>query len=217
MRANRLAACSIALTVLAASWALGGLPGSKHDFSGRSWMPNGETCVICHGPHNGGAPAEAFLLFNHQQTAAVYQVYGSASLRSAVPQPGGSSRLCLACHDGTVRLDAYGGRVGTEYCGRIIGTDLRAVHPVSIVYNDALVASVNHLKSPSAPSGFGGSIASDLLRGGKMQCASCHEPHNRYPNEGKFLRKRDRNGTQGLCGACHTRQPPGSLNMGRWD
>lgn len=217
MKRSRLAASSAALILGAASWALGGLPGSKHDFSGRSWMPNGEMCVICHGPHNGGEPPGAFLLFNHQQTGAAYQVYASATLSSTVPQPDGSSRVCLSCHDGTVRLDAFGGSFGTEYCGRIVGTDLRSLHPLSIVYNDALAASVDHLKSPSAPSGFGRSITVDLLRGGKMQCASCHEPHNRYPDNGKFLRKRDRNGTLGLCGVCHTKQPPGSLSMGRWN
>jgi hypothetical protein len=76
--------------------------------------------------------------------------------------------------------------------------------------------AAGHLKSPSAPSGFGRTIALDLLRGGKMQCASCHEPHNRF-GLNKFLRRMDRNGAAGLCGLCHTSRPPGSLDMGRWD
>lgn len=211
------AGLTAAVLCAAAPLCLGGLPGSKHDFSGRSWMPDGQICVICHGPHNGAAPLGTGLLWNHTETSAVYQIYRSDTLRASAGQPDGSSRLCLSCHDGTARLDSFGGQAGSEFCGRIIGTDLRSVHPISFVYDDALAASVAHLKSPSAASGFGGTIASDLLRGGKMQCSSCHEPHNRYPNEGRFLRKRDRNGTQGLCGVCHTSKPPGSLAMGRWE
>lgn len=193
------------------------IQGSRHDFSGRSWMPpDGQICVLCHGPHGGAVPSGAGLLWNHRETAAVYQVYRSATLKAAVGQPDGSSRLCLSCHDGTVMLDAYAARGGTEYCGRIIGTDLRRIHPLSMVYDDALAVAAGHLKSPSAPSGLGRTIALDLLRGGKMQCASCHEPHNRY-GQNKFLRRGDRNGAAGLCGICHTSRPPGSLDMGRWD
>ena len=194
-----------------------GIPGSKHDFSGRSWMPDGQICVICHTPHNAAAPSGAGLLWNHRQTVAQFLPYTSATLKAAVGQPDGSARLCLNCHDGTVMLDAFENRAGSELCGRIIGTDLRRVHPLSFVYDDALAVAAGHLKSPSiTPSGFGGTISSDLLRGGKMQCSSCHEPHARYSN-GKLLRKNDRNGTAGLCGICHTSRPPGSIDMGRWD
>lgn len=194
-----------------------GIPGSKHDFSGRGWTADGQICVLCHTPHNGAVAAGASLLWNHRQTVAQFRPYASSTLKASVGQPDGSARLCLNCHDGTVPLDAFGDRAGSEMCGRIIGTDLRRVHPISFIYDDALAVAAGHLKSPSnAPSGFGGTIASDLLRGGKMQCASCHEPHARYSN-GKFLRKPDRNGTSGLCGVCHTRLPPGSIDMGRWD
>lgn len=203
-----------AVMALSPAWPSGGLPGSKHDFSDKPWMPNREMCVLCHAPHNGAAPAGAGLLWNHRQTSALFIPYTSSTLKASVGQPDGSSRLCLSCHDGTVPLDAFGSRAGTELCGKIIGTDLRQVHPLSFVYDDALAVAAGHLKPPSStPSGFGGTIATDLLRGSKMQCSSCHEPHNRF-GISKFLRAP--NGKDNLCAICHSQRPPGSINMGGW-
>ncbi len=196
---------------------MGGIVGTKHDFSIESWMPNGEICIICHTPHNSKPNAGAGLIWNHEETTAVFTPYSSNTLKATVGQPDGSSRLCLSCHDGTVPLDAFGERSGTEMCGRLVGTDLRDIHPLSFVYDDALAVAAGHLRLPSsAPSTFGGTIDEDLLRDGKFQCASCHEPHNRHNRE-KFLRKDDRDEQDGLCGICHTSEPPGEIDMGRYD
>lgn len=209
------------LALLAPLWAAvrvdGGIAGTKHDFSGKGYMTNQQICQICHGPHNDQSTGMTGLLWNHWLSNPTYTPYSSTSLKATVGQPGGTSRLCLSCHDGTVAVDSFGTRTGSDICGKLVGTDLRRIHPLSFVYNDALAVSTNHLKMPtSAPSGLGGTIAADLLRNGKFECTSCHEPHNRF-NQNLFLIKRDRNGTSGLCGLCHTKQPPGSIDMGRWN
>ena len=70
-------------------------------------------CVFCHTPHaaNDKAPPP---LWNRKLSGATYRPYESSSfdagkrvgwLESAGRgQPGGASKLCLSCHDGTVAL-----------------------------------------------------------------------------------------------------------------
>lgn len=137
-----------------------------------------QVCVFCHTPHNA-APTSSTPGFNkplwNRATNTGYTRYTSASLDATangyIDQPGGSSLLCLSCHDGTVALGevrvlpkntgtpstntsitmdggittmpaGYGANTGYT---RIIGKDLSNDHPISITYDDTLAINDGEL------------------------------------------------------------------------
>ncbi|MDP3980441.1 MAG: cytochrome c3 family protein [Chlamydiota bacterium] len=195
----------------------GGIANSEHDFSGKPWVNKKSACVVCHSLESGRSKNSNDMTWTHELSSANYFTYSSQTLKSSLRQPEGVSLFCLSCHDGTVAIDAYGGRHGSEKTRKTLGTDLSKIHPVSFIYNDALAVMSGHLKRPSkSPSGLGGSIEEDLLKKGKMECTSCHDTHNRFYEENMLIR-RDRGGSMGLCGICHTSVPPGEIKMGHWE
>jgi predicted CXXCH cytochrome family protein len=133
-----------------------------------------------------------------------YIVYSSATLKAVVGQPNGSSRLCLSCHDGTVALGSVSSfttpiqmqnGVTTMPSGSgNLGTDLSGDHPISFVYNSALVAQDPTLNDPTTLTG-----PAKLDATGQMQCDSCHNPHD--DQFGNFL-VMDNSGSA-LCLVCH--------------
>lgn len=158
-----------------------GLKNTHHDFHSAAWNPNGEYCLPCHTPHNANQIVPDSPLWNHQVTTAVYNVYASSSLDATMGQPSGVSKLCLSCHDGTVAVDSHSGiTTGTRFIlnSAKTGTALTNDHPISFTYDGALAAVDNELYDPSITmSGLGGTIEQDLLRNGKLECTSCHDPH----------------------------------------
>lgn len=158
-------------------------PGEIRSFS------ETQVCKFCHVPHNAVVPAP---LWGHTLSVAQYQVpelRGGQKFRAPAPQPDGSSRLCLSCHDGTVALGDVAGVAGPIAMagsthlvpGRkgFLGTDLSGSHPVSFVITE----SVN----PADSTGDMGmrplsAIQADpvvkLDGRGKMQCTTCHDPHS---------------------------------------
>src|SRR5436853_7285996 len=161
-----------------------------------------EICIFCHTPHRATA---AQPLWNHTLSEATYTPYNSSTIKAAVGQPTGASKLCLSCHDGTVALGMVNSRstpiqmrngVATLPAGSArIGTDLSDDHPVSFTYDSALVTANGQLRDPSS---LNQKVRLD--HNNQMQCTSCHDPHN---NEfGKFLVKN--NYASGLCVECHT-------------
>ncbi|RJQ46480.1 MAG: cytochrome C [Nitrospiraceae bacterium] len=193
-----------------------GILNSPHDFSAAAWNSTGEICVTCHTPHDGGRASNAAgMLWNHDLSAATYTMYDSAlssSLDGAVDaQPTGVAKLCLACHDGTVALEAFG--KNTAVTTTSVPTyaeiprlddngneDLRGTHPISIVYDD--VADVNLNIAASTPIGTSGVIADVLDVGGKLQCHSCHDVHDQEAVAGTAL-LRVSNAASALCLTCH--------------
>jgi Doubled CXXCH motif (Paired_CXXCH_1) len=141
-----------------------------------------EVCVFCHTPHGasqqdqGGLALRAPLWNRRVPDGATYTPYTSASLDAQTivdglnAQPGGSSKLCLSCHDGTLAIgnvNVLNGKVnasipmtgtgpgGTMPPGegvqsgftRFLGTDLRNDHPISLTYNSALAARDGELRA----------------------------------------------------------------------
>ena len=95
-----------------------------------------------------------------QLPVSAYTVYSSTSLQAIPGQPTGSSKLCLSCHDGTIAAgerslarpaDRDVGGITTLPPGRSnLGTDLSDDHPISFLYDDALVARATKLHSPKS-------------------------------------------------------------------
>ena len=153
-----------------------------------------EVCVFCHTPHGatqqdqGGTPLRSPLWNRRVPSGATYTPYTSSSLDAQAildglnAQPGGSSKLCLSCHDGTLAIgnvNVLNGNVnvsipmtgtgpgGTMPVGegvqsgftRFLGTDLRNDHPISLTYSSALAARDGELRPVDAaqrwPAGTG--------------------------------------------------------------
>jgi Doubled CXXCH motif (Paired_CXXCH_1) len=153
-------------------------PGSVRAAAGGT----SEVCVFCHTPHSatqadaGGAALRGPLWNRRVPDGSTYTPYTSSSMdaQSIIDglnaTPGGSSKLCLSCHDGTlaignvnvlngktdVTIDMVGtGPGGTMPAGegtqsgftRFLGTDLSNDHPISVSYNSALATRDGELRN----------------------------------------------------------------------
>jgi len=195
--------------------AAGTITGSAHDFTTQAWS-GGRICVACHTPHKADTTVTDAPLWNHANSAAVYTLYSSPTLNATITQPGGGSKLCLSCHDGTVAVNSFGGVTGTTMISTAnnLGSNLKASHPIGFTYNTALATADGSLFDPSVKTttiGSGtqtrtGTIASMLLYGGKMECDSCHDVHNTFTvgTIGTGLVKVDPAGSK-ICLACHNK------------
>jgi hypothetical protein len=213
-----------AFVALAAQAVIGGtLSGSGHDFSAAGWNPGGKVCNVCHTPHKSDTTVSDAPLWNHKLTTATYTLYSSPTLKAApMSQPGGTSKLCLSCHDGTVAIDSFGGATGSMMISNAafkptsnIGTSLADDHPIGFTYDSALATLNGSLFDPSTKSvtiGTGAqtrtaTIASNMLFGGKMECSSCHDVHNTFSfngTKGAGMVKMDTAGSK-ICLACHNK------------
>lgn len=201
----RLLAVMLSLAVACVLWISGSAPttaagisdvrNTKHNLSASGpgtvkATTESQVCVFCHTPH--GATTGAAPLWNRKLGATTYTPYTSSSLDAAaiqgsLDQPGGSSKLCLSCHDGTIAignvnaLNGVGsvtiamqgtGPGGTMPPGsgtttgftRNLGTDLGNDHPISVSYTNALALRDGELRQvdanqqfPPAPVGSSGS------------------------------------------------------------
>ncbi len=144
-----------------------------------------QVCVFCHTPHHAtnrdvqGQPVNT-PLWNRKLSGATYTLYNSTSLdavaiQSALDQPGGSSKLCLSCHDGTLAIGNVNvlnnqgsatepgtvaiGMTGTGAGGvmppgegtttgftRSLGVDLTNDHPISLNFTAPLAARDGELR-----------------------------------------------------------------------
>lgn len=160
----------------------------------------GEACRYCHTPHAANPVAP---LWNREDPGTYYQTYESSTLVAHVPQPTGSSRLCLSCHDGTIALaQTYNANNAGGYTVYLspqdtgyLGTDLSDDHPISFIYDAGLATSKHTLRSPSElPPQL------PLDHEDRLQCTTCHDPHD--DTFGKFLRMDNRGSA--MCASCHS-------------
>jgi len=204
------------LLSLAAMPALAGtITGSAHDFTAQAWS-GGRICVACHTPHKSDTSVTDAPLWNHANSTATYTLYSSPTMNATVTQPGGGSKLCLSCHDGTVAVNSFGGVTGTTMISAAnnLGNNLKRSHPIGFTYDTALSTADGSLFDPAtktATIGSGtqtktGTIASVLLYGGQMECDSCHDVHNTFTvgGAGTGLVKVDPSGSK-ICLACHNK------------
>ncbi len=141
-----------------------------------------QVCVFCHTPH-GASNFPGSPLWNRQLSNQTYTVYTSSSLDAEdimgqLDQPGGSSKLCLSCHDGTLAIgtvNVLGGQqnvditlTGTAADGsmpagsgvqtgftRELGADLTNDHPISLTYDSNLANVDRELFDPVAAAHIG--------------------------------------------------------------
>lgn len=204
---NLITAIVVAVLTLSQISFAQSIVGTKHDMSAKAWntATTNKICGVCHTPHNAYVVSQA-PLWSHAQSVAAYTMYTNAvsSTFNATPgaAPDGASKLCLSCHDGTVALDNFKPINGvTTTMGAIsanVGTDLSNDHPISFTYDAALVAADGGLHPITDPF-LTGTIATKALFAGKLQCASCHNPHDNSFT--KFQRMDNTNSE--LCLKCH--------------
>ena len=181
----------------------------------------GEICKACHTPHMkaaavwGDAP-----LWNHQIAQGSFTMYQNSfgTIDGTIAgAPGGTSKLCLGCHDGATALDAFGAHLSgsganffingssVDYRAKVTtGVNLDNSHPVSVTYDPNDDAD---LKAFSAAFGGAGYNVQTVLEESVdpgtyyVECASCHEPHqDRTENE--YLTRISNHGSE-MCLACH--------------
>lgn len=181
------------------------ITNSKHDFSSYSWS-GGEICRPCHTPHNANVAAGR--LWNHELSKATYTLFdGSTGTQDDMER---ESRLCLSCHDGTVALDSFGGKTGTNFIAgwAKIGTDLRDDHPIG---KDAIYPTTTSTRFNPQNSSHQVVSAWGTLRlkawtdsAGTTQyvvgCRTCHNVHNagNYDHMLNFS-----NASSHVCLTCH--------------
>ncbi len=188
------------------------IAGSKHDFSttgdplGQGFGLSGnQVCVVCHTPHHGETGLDA-PLWNHTTTVATFTPYDSPTLDATFlepgNQPGGVSKLCLSCHDGTVAIDAFGGSAGTTPITGpgLLGTDLSNDHPVGIIWDHEPTiggtCSTQQCHFGTRALVFFGSDPSSKT----VECATCHDVHNNAGYETMLRASMD---NSQLCLICH--------------
>lgn len=208
-----LAGAILILAIIFASQAMAAdnVSTTKHNLSANAvayGITNyGQICVYCHTPHNGNTTAKP--LWNKNLPAGPFTMYNngwSSTIDETVDaSPGGVSAACLGCHDGSIGLDTMVNRPGSsgwaaptnalilngpssDYQPRL-GTDMRNDHPVSITYRTVDVT------------GFKAAPASAKLYSNKVECGSCHNPHE--DTNATFLRIS--NAASALCLDCHNK------------
>lgn len=203
-------------------------------FAGTFEGDNNEVCVYCHSPHlpfgsvtplwNKPRPATPL-----DQT---FWVYSSATMYTKPTNaPSVTSLLCLSCHDGVSAINAVRNSPGAgnsgitptsiNRIGDIFGPDyrlnignltiltptdpinLRNDHPISINYEEAYNGRPGRFKT--LQNGFPNGDVKVRLFSDKMECSSCHNPHNgipygEYPGI-QFMARN--NASSSLCFACH--------------
>jgi len=182
-----IAAVCCAITGLASS----GIEGSKHDFSGQAGS-DVDKCTACHIPKKDDAP-KAAPLWN--QRADLKRRFNGQDKR--VSRPGDGTRICLQCHDGTIAKPVAGGVkterfVYTKHPRLFTAGHGRSDHPVGIIY-----PTFSDDFHPIATVLSKGTV---LLPHGRVECTSCHNPHNQ--TDAPFMLVRS-NARSALCLTCH--------------
>lgn len=157
-------------------------------------------CGVCHSPHITTIDDDAPLwgLADGTENGTYSSAGSTMELTSGTP--GGSSLMCMGCHDGTsntVAMDAIAG-INAASDGDI---NTANTHPISMEYVvDSVSGGGNNMLDPDKY------VALLTLQGSghldsndNVQCQSCHEIHTPADTT-EQLREVD---TQVLCGKCH--------------
>lgn len=170
-----------------------GVIGSVHDLTDAAsgW---GDACRACHVPH-----VQAVRPATGPTTQPAFEMYRIQGQREVfVPDrytPGPTSLICLGCHDGTVATSTIGGshsmlagvREGFAMPDGFVWRD----HPIGVPYP----ADRNEYRPESFVVKKG-----IRLPEGRIECISCHDPHNAAGTHGMLWMSNKRSA---LCLTCH--------------
>jgi len=172
-----------------------GVVGSRHDFNVPG-LPVTSPCRICHIPH-----MQAVRATTQPTTRPALQLYRIEGQRRVFDPghftPGPTSLICLGCHDGTVASSMIGSshallagvRAGFEVPEGYMWRD----HPIGIPY------PANNTRD-FRPEAFVKAEGKIRLPEGRIECISCHDPHNQSGVDKMLVMSNRRSA---LCLACH--------------
>ncbi len=181
----------IVIVCLAGAVVSAGPEGWKHDFSGKDWS-GGDACRVCH-VRGTDAPAVAPLW---DANADLNRTFGTPLRESQAAGLG--TTLCLRCHDGTVARDAIAPATpqtrfsNREHPGRLRAGHSTSNHPVGVLY-----PSVDEDYRPANRVIASGTVS---LPDGRVECTSCHDPHDMSGEKYMLVRN---NARSALCLTCH--------------
>lgn len=166
----------------------GGLIGSKHDFSQGGGGVR-DLCLSCHTPHITAARAPLLESASRTPRPVILRQRNGEELD-------GSTLLCLSCHDGVTAKDVYTSAHSTSWAGQMgsqqVGSLPLSSHPIGVRYP---LGELTY--QPSSSVTADGRIK---LPDGRLQCISCHDPHNTGRHPAMLVKSNDRSN---LCLSCH--------------
>lgn len=177
------------LMVMTSETPKSGFQGSKHDFRKAEWA-KADPCAVCHTPVNEKPPAMPPLW---DPKADLNRTFGTPLARSA--RAGSGTAVCIRCHDGTVARNMIGRKdpfISLEHPGRFEAGHGRKDHPVGVDY-----PTVDRRYRPANAVTASGAVT---LPGDKVECMSCHDPHD-FSGEKHMLVMS--NARSALCLTCH--------------
>lgn len=202
--AKKTAAVLMALMLLALLPALSptgqdpvpGLKGSKHDFTDEAWT-GGDLCVACHAQAPEQLP-EAPLWGPSQSFNEAFGEAINAPPGERPRLPGAGSMICMRCHDGALASDMFGGLSAPAAVNHrhpaVMTAGHATNHPVGVAY-------------PQHDRGFHpmhAVVSEGMVRlpDGRVECISCHDPHNQAG--ARFMLTKS-NARSALCLTCHNK------------
>ncbi len=169
-----------------------GFTGSPHDFYGPS-APFEMRCAPCHA---SPMPTTQPWIWHWDPRTPFDQRLGSIRERRQIAP---SSILCLSCHDGTIASEIVGGGSDDALFASGALVNPGRDHPIGVEY-PPLARARPALRRDYVPIAKLESEGRIKLPEGRVECVSCHEPHNAYGHRGMLV-KSDRR--SGLCLSCH--------------
>jgi len=203
-----------------------------------------QICVFCHTPHAAVAgtklssrpdPASSSFPLYAQQLAIKGDLPGTpagavdrskyTNTDPTVTYPNGATRLCLSCHDGVTAINVLNDSTtiamvgGENYVPANAVIDLSTSHPVSFVYDTAVLGDILTARGSGTYQlpVTNDTIDTPLDGQNRMQCTTCHDPHNDVSIEDgtlpPFWRETGATAYDDVCDACHIASPTGSAPM----
>ena len=213
-RYNLWAIAALAVSSLLVGVSLAGIEGSKHDFSHEDWT-GGDACAACHTPHNELPPTKTP---RWNPAADLNTTFGTASPRqprkgrrdqsgSSQPtgqrqlagrrdRPAAGTRTCLRCHDGAIANDLVPESTrrstpNTFHPGKTTTGHGSTDHPVGIAY-----PSFERGYHPPSAVVTEGTVT---LPAGKVECISCHDPHDQAKQLSMLVKSNSRSALRLTC------------------
>lgn len=184
---------------------------TKHNLSNKTTdIEDDELCVYCHTPNASKSSFVNSLEWDKSMKMKSFVMYGSNIVEGDMENGNNNpSMACLGCHDGinainvfaslSTRVDNMHAKTAPSIIESDIMFDGKKNHPISVAYTPGLV-SLKEISS-SLDGWAGAKKISDLLRNNKIECGSCHDPHE--ATNGTFLRTANHGSS--ICIGCHAK------------